>query len=222
MFVATGPRLALISLGTRRRDVVARRRDERRTAPYPVNEIALARAALASRAQQRAMGTRKKERENGGIGGWGHTGVSTERGLSHVPRHISNFTVRSLSFSPTTSFASSFSPRPPPPSSSSRDYFFPYLPVSSRSRLSLSFAIRQSSCQIKFHGERSPRTRGVHVTAETIRRWMLRNFRIGKTREMYCSPLSSPPRRYFSFLGCYIFYSRGRCLLRLCDFLRSS
>lgn len=40
----------------------------RRTAhgAYPVNEIALARAALASQAQQRAKGTGKKEREKTG------------------------------------------------------------------------------------------------------------------------------------------------------------
>lgn len=171
---------------------------------------------------ERNKGRWEQERRKGRTGdrGLGHTGVSTERGLSHVPRHISNFTVRSLSFSPTTSFASSFSP-PPPPFLLSRLF----LSVSAsfpRSRLSLSFAIRQSSCQIKFHGERSPRTRGVHVTAETIRRWMLRNFRIGKTREMYFSPYPRHPAASFSLLGCYIFYSRGRCLPRLCDFLRSS
>lgn len=156
--------------------------------------------------------------------GLGHIRVDCTRLVARFASHFELHRPFSLPFSPTTSFA-------PPPF-----FLFLFLFLSSRlflslsasfprSWLSLSFAIRQSSCQIKFLGERSPRTRGVHVTAETIRRWMLRNFRIGKTREMYFFPSPPPPPPlcyYFLFFSWYIFYSRGRCLLRLRDFLRSS
>lgn len=65
----------------------------RRTAcgAYPVNEIVLARAALAPQVQQRTMVKEGRTRSRE-VGYTSNPSESGECGLSHVSRHISNFT----------------------------------------------------------------------------------------------------------------------------------
>ena len=176
----------MISLETRRRDVAWR--GERRTAHIP-----LTRSRLLEQLLHLERNKRRREEERRKDKSWAIPEVDTQlvaRSASHFELH------RPLPFFfLTTSFA--FSLFLPPPPLSPLACFFPYLTSFLRSRLSLSFAIRQSSCQIKFLCERSPRTRGVHVTAETIRRWMLRIFQNRKDKRnvfLLPSPLS---RCYF-------------------------
>lgn len=210
LLVATD--LALILLGTRRRDVVWR--DERRAVHIPLTRSCLPEQLLHLKCNK-GRWWKKGEREAGKSGTRPTLRGSGECGLSHVSRHISNFTVFSPFFAAFSTSASSSSSSPydyfPPPS--------PLLPLSGsfpRFWLSLSSAIRQSSCQIKFVGEQSPRSaRRIPCNRGDDKKWMLRNFRIGKTRKKmyYISTHSFPPYCRFLLLDWYIFYSRGRCLL---------
>lgn len=175
---------------------------------YPVNEIVLARAALAPQVEQR---WKKEER---GAGGALPFRVGRTRLVARFASHFELFL-----FPFRDSFFLSFLHLhlllllanillfPLPSISGSFPRFW----------LSLSSAIRQSSCQIKFAGEQSPRSaRRIPCNRGDDKKWMLRNFRIGKTREKCIfTRLTRPPPVLcrFLLLDWYIFYSRGRCLL---------
>lgn len=173
--------LALILLGTRRRDVV--RRDERRAAHIPLTRSCLQEQLLHLKCNK-GRRWKKGEREAGELGTARHPTLPSppESGLSHVSRHIfklhrfllffaTPFLLPLLHLFPLLLLATIL---PSCPLSGSFPRFW----------LSLSSAIRQSSCQIKFADERSPRSaRRIPCNHGDDKKWMLRNFRIGKTRE---------------------------------------